>query len=275
MPIIDGRFEPRTALCLAEQQVDWLALYDHVTERRATIENHARPAARKVAAAVAEHGMAPQRLVDDLAGRVEQGLRGTARFGHAEARRELRQLRGSVKATEVPDAGDHSILALLGLDAILDLVHDRARDAAVAIAAAVLAAVQRAPNDPDVLIVATTTATRTLHNRVLDLVGETLNLGRAAGALELGQPPEFAMRSEQLDKGTCGPCQNLHGEIVVVGSPEFYAYMPPAGCRGGGRCRGVYVFGDYVSQMRGPETEPGPQPDLPAIPPVEVPRRVA
>jgi hypothetical protein len=85
---------------------------------------------------------------------------------------------------------------------------------------------------------------RTLHNDVLQLVTESLNLGRAAGAMSVPNPPEYAMRSEQLDENTCDECDALHGDIVQVGTSEFYDEMPPEGCEGGGRCRGIYVFGD-------------------------------
>ena len=40
--------------------------------------------------------------------------------------------------------------------------------------------------------------------------------------------------------------------IAQVDSAEFYEIMPPAHCYGGGRCRGVMVFGDGASDLRAP-----------------------
>lgn len=65
----------------------------------------------------------------------------------------------------------------------------------------------------------------------------------------LGGPPTFSMRSEQLDKNTCAACEQYHGTIVQADSDDFYAMLPPAHCFGGGRCRGVMVFADGVSDL--------------------------
>lgn len=89
------------------------------------------------------------------------------------------------------------------------------------------------------------------HLNALDMVGNPLNTGRAMGAMSAeGGPPTFALRSEQLDKRTCGPCTSLHGTITRVDSVEFYDILPPNGCLGQGRCRGVMVFSDGPSDLR-------------------------
>jgi len=36
----------------------------------------------------------------------------------------------------------------------------------------------------------------------------------------------------------------LHGEIVQLGTSDYFDLMPPSDCDGGGRCRGLYVFGE-------------------------------
>ena len=76
-------------------------------------------------------------------------------------------------------------------------------------------------------------------------------MGRTAGALDSpGGPPEFALRSEQLDKNTCDACTREHGQIYQVDSDSYYQHLPPSECYGGGRCRGIYVFGDGPRDVR-------------------------
>jgi hypothetical protein len=99
-------------------------------------------------------------------------------------------------------------------------------------------------------VFASTASAKRLHVEVLESAALAVNTGRAHGVLSLAQPPKFAMRSEQLDRNSCGPCEAIHGSIVQVDTPEFYDTMPPAHCLGGGRCRGVYVFSDGPSDLR-------------------------
>ncbi len=278
MPVIDGVFVPRTVLCAAERQVDWVDLYDHVTRRRLVVETNVAPVVKRAARVHAITLLAPRAIQDQAADTLARHINATARYGADQATRELRKLRtaGQVAAHYVPDTGDQPEIANLGLSAVFDLIRRRSRASITAISAAVAAWLTEHTDESDAAQAAgaAAVAARQLHNHVLELVGEALNLGRAAGALtQTSRPPVFALRSEQLDKGTCTVCSRLHGQIVEVGSPSFYAYMPPAGCQGGGRCRGVYVFADGTSDLRGPVTSPGPQPGLPAIPPVTRPAR--
>ena len=155
-------------------------------------------------------------------------------------------------AVRVPeDAGDYAELALQGLEGVAVLVRRRSRE----VSALVVEAVEQASRTPGLdvderLVVLQKAAKRALHNSVLELVGETLNMGRTAGALSMPGPPDVAFRSEQLDKTTCDPCSRLHGQIAVLGSPEYFALLPPTGCLGGGRCRGIWVFGDGPVDFR-------------------------
>ncbi len=275
MPVIDGVFTPRQPLVLAEQHVDFPAVDAVIVERRREIERAAMGPARAVAASVAWFGLPSMAALARLEVALELGLRRTVRLGSGQARREIRDLRAAAaaRASEVPDAGRYPDMARLGLAGIMELVRRRARDAAHAVATAAAAA---AGDDETVRAAAALqAAARTLHNQVLDLVGEALNLGRTAAALEMRRPPRFAMRSEQLDKQTCDPCNRLHGTVLEVGSASYFDYLPPAGCLGGGRCRGLVVFADGPEQVRGPDTAPGPQPDLAPIPPVRFPERRA
>jgi len=198
--------------------------------------------------------MPPLALIDQLARRLERSLAATARVGYRTAQQEIRALRSdtTVRAVyEIPDAGRYADLARAGLAGALALISFRSRQAADNIAEKVAATPE---TDPALRTAAVLdSAQRALHNNVLELVGEALNMGRSAGALALPEPPRYAMRSEQLDKRTCSPCSAIHGQIFQIDSPDYYANMPPTGCLGGGRCRGVMVFSDLISDVRAPE----------------------
>lgn len=282
MPVENGIFTPHGELTLAETVVDFASMNQMVIDQRARVERKVLPTVRTLAATAVTFEILPREKVEQLAGEIEAALDTTLVYGYQSARRELRQLRkeAPVEARYViPDAGRYARTAAEGLVGIRKLIRRRARQAAEAITQRALAVASVAVDDDkdetDSLIAVIAAATATLHNHVIELVGETLNLGRTAGVLELDKPPTFAMRSEQLDKAMCSMCGSLHGAIVEFGSSSYFDYMPPAGCFGGGRCRGVYVHADGVDQVRGPDVAPGPQPELPAIPPVQFPKRRA
>lgn len=252
-------WEPRIALTAAEATVDFSATNDHIVRRRESVEKAAAAAARALALAVAElEIVAPQPATNRLARRLTAGLDETMLFGFNEARREIAELRADRVAraavTLPKDTGEYGDLALAGKEGIREFIRRRSRQASQAIADEVVEAA-KAPGltteEREALLV--DRARRALHNSTLSLVGETLNMGRTAGALSLRNPPEFALRSEQLDKRTCDSCSRLHGEIAIVGSAEYFALLPPTGCLGGGRCRGLVVFGDGPVDLRLPE----------------------
>jgi hypothetical protein len=259
---VTDAFVPRVPLTAAERHVDFAAHNTHIIEQRRTVEHGAQPLARKLAQLTVElMGLPSQAIIDRLEQRLRAGLDRTAAFGYREARREITALRAGQTARaewSILDPAEHGRLARDGLDGIRDLIRRRARDTAVAVADA---AARAAQNETDqVLRTAATVAaaTRTLHNHVLELIGETLNMGRTAGALSFDEPPEFAMRSEQLDENTCPGCEEVHGTVVQVDTADFYAILPPADCFGGGRCRGVMVFADRVDDVRQAYVQPNP-----------------
>jgi len=259
MPVVDGTFIPRSPLTLAEQQVDFAAADNHILDRRARIEHAARPAARRLAYAVAHLGYWNQQE-QFLATRLEREVAVTASFGFHEAQREISRLRSGrdrVTAADihrpVPDAGMFGWYARHGLYGVLLLARNRAYQIAAVVASAAVTAASEEKDKTVGALAATGAAARALHNGVLDIVGEVLNVGRTAGALAIPNPPEFALRSEQLDKTTCDPCARAHGEIAQVDSSEYYAILPPNFCLGGGRCRGLMVFGDGVRDVRQPD----------------------
>jgi hypothetical protein len=262
MPVVDGIFIPRSPLTPAELHVDFPEIDRHIVESRARVERAAQPHLNRITLAIAS-GVAPYLpiVVEPLAQALEQSLARTAHFGADHAAREIQTGRGDralaaapPTTTQVPpDPGGFSDLALAGLSGVLEVIRHRAAQAARLVGQVALAAFQSQADETDGLMFAKRDAGRSLHNQVLALVGEALNMGRAAGAITLPQPPEYALRSEQLDANTCAPCFELHGTITRVASPEFFEILPPVGCLGGGRCRGIMVFADGPHEVRQPE----------------------
>ena len=248
-------WEPRLPLTAAERQVDFEAHNNHIVERRQTVERMALRTAKRIAFIVAEFpGLSPRNLENQLRQILERHLQATARFGYQQAQLEISRLRKQqpvLAKYEIPDAGRFSRYARYGLTGITLLIHERAQRTASAVTDS---AQQAARDEPEPMLktsVAILAATKTLHNHVLELVGETLNMGRTAGALDSpGGPPEFALRSEQLDKNTCDACTREHGQIYQVDSDSYYQHLPPSECYGGGRCRGLMVYGDGPRDVR-------------------------
>jgi hypothetical protein len=229
------------------------------------VETAARPVALRIAhLAVELPGSAPLALKRELEERIANALEITARFGFREVQREVARLRKAEAVTAAyafKDVGAYGELAKQGLPGVNMLIGTRAGQTSNLVAQAAAKA-QRATaglGESEQLLAATTAVQRQLHGAVLELVGESLNMGRAAGAKAMTQPPEFAYRSEQLDKDTCGPCVTEHGGIYQVNSSEFFAHMPPTYCLGAGRCRGVYVYGDESRQFARRADEPTQQ----------------
>ncbi len=252
-------WEPRLPLTAAERQVDFPRLNEAIITARARVEAAAAPSARRLALLLVElYGLPPATALTQLEEALSRSLASTARVGYQEARREIRSLRASQPAVAytVPDAGRYAQLSRQGLDGVRRLIRERAKAVSAAVAAAAAQAFTTADEtagNVTVSVAAAAAAARALHNHVLELVGETLNLGRSAGALTLRDPPTFSLRSEQLDKRTCGPCTSLHGEITETGSGDYWGLLPPTGCLGGGRCRGMMVFADSIRDVRAPD----------------------
>jgi hypothetical protein len=259
MPVTDGVFTPRSPLTAAELHVDFPAHNAHLLDARRTVEAACLPQATRIPFALLTFLPAPptQTVADRLASSLTLGLQRSATFGFRQAQAEIARSRAgrpALAAWEIPDAGQYGDLARHGLDAILAFVARRADRAATAVTEAVLnTVIPLAADRTRALLEGRDKARRILHNQVLELVGETINLGRTAGAMQMPTPPTYALRSEQLDGNTCAPCFAIHGTIVRVGSPEYFAILPPIGCLGGGRCRALMVFGDGARDVRQPE----------------------
>jgi hypothetical protein len=269
-------WEPRYPLTAAEQFVDFPAHRDHIVNQRYRVERAAAPTAKRLALHVTEFGLPTNTLVAKMEQVLIDALMRSVRFGYREAQREIRAQRsltssgrgslaaasavrrgeigndslhsrpGTILAYTIPDAGRHGRLAKTGLPGIYGLVRQRSRQVAHGIVEsahkASYAAAASGHTRVGAAILVAQAVRRTLHNSVLELVGESLNLGRTAGALESYPVPEFALRSEQLDERTCEECDSLHGEIAQIDTADYYDLLPPEGCLGGGRCRGIMVY---------------------------------
>lgn len=266
-------WESRRPLTAAEQRVDWAGHLAHITERRAAIERAVGPAVKRLALGTADLHSIPKARADEVTDRFFRALSQTSRFGYTEARSEIKAMRAAqgepparaVRAYAIPDIGEFSEAAREGLEGIARLLKRRSNYSAWIIAGAIEGAARTARaaglDEAVVIEAAITAGSRGLHLHTLELVGETLNLGRTAGALSFTTPPQFAMRSEQLDKASCEACDRIHGEIAEVDSADYYALLPPSYCFGGGRCRGVIVFEDRVENVRMPDPNPETKPE--------------
>jgi hypothetical protein len=253
---------PTFPLTAAERFVDFPAHANHIMLQRARLDRSAQTATRRLAYVAADYRFHSYPAQLALAMNLGLRLGATASFGFREARRELAAQREHRKSEpilasyQIPDAGIYGRVAQAGIAAVRAHARERARRTAAAVAYAASAAAATVEGRDDKIIAvaaATQAALKTLHNHVLELVGETLNMGRTAGALSLKNPPEFALRSEQLDKATCELCTREHGEIYQVASSDYWAHLPPTYCLGGGRCRGLMIFGYGPEDVRVPE----------------------
>jgi hypothetical protein len=250
-------WQPSRPLVAAERHVDFPAHDTHIKDYQARVERAAQYTLKRITLALVTTGYPASPLVTRLEGQLVRELDMTAVFGYTHAQREIASMRAAhplprVRAAwAVPDAGHYGRLATQGLAGAYFLIRQRARKTSqdvVAAGAAALPAAHDLRDTPGTKAAVLLAATRQLHRSVIELVGETLNLGRTVGALRYpaaqGGPPEFAMRSEQLDPNTCRTCEELHGTITRVGSADYYDTLPPTGCSGAGRCRGIEVFAD-------------------------------
>jgi len=266
-------WEPSRPLTAAEQRVDWEGHLAHIKRRREAVERYSAGAVKRLALGTADLRSLPKARIDEVSDRLFRSLRTTAHFGYTEARREITAMREEqgepparvVRAYAVPDIGLYSEAAREGLEGIYRPLARRSAYSAWIIGGAIEGAASAArlagAEEAVVTEAALAAGAKGLHLHVLELVGESLNLGRTAGALSFTTPPQFAMRSEQLDKNTCEACDKAHGEVVELDSADYYALLPPSYCYGGGRCRGVMVFEDRVESVRMPEPNPETKPE--------------
>lgn len=255
MPVLpDGTFVPSRPLTFAETHVDFVHLHQLILAGRVRVERAALPAARTVAASRALVGVTSSHALEDLTMRFAAALDTTANMAFRSARTEITRMRATRDTTAraalalpPPDRLHHAP----SRDELRRRAMTRSRQAAAAVEVAVnQAALQPGLTQEERLAALVLAARRATHNTTLELVGDTVNTGRTAGAFSFDPPPEFAMRSEQLDGVTCDECHQMHGEIAQVDSSDYYDLLPPSYCMGGGRCRGVMVFGDGPVDLR-------------------------
>ena len=240
MAVVAGSFTPSRPMCAAEEHVAWGRINRAILEQREQVERAAMPAAKQLGMAVGYgwSGLAAPR--ERLTRKLSAALGIVYRFGFTEAQREIAALRARSPVTAATRRDTQPAAAKRRFQMV-------AEDAADAVERAAREAADGGP------VPASVAAGKQLHLSVMEAVGTALNYGRTAGAMSApGGPPTFAMRSEQLDRNTCPRCEEVHGEIVQADTPDYYALLPPAQCFGGGRCRGVMVFADGVSDVRAP-----------------------
>lgn len=256
MPVVQRTFIARRTLSAAESHVAWERINQHILVKRDELTRSLGGLAQRIGM-LAGFGIDPKPVVRELGDMLALLLEDTYEFGRREAKRELGELRASratppelfqIGARKVDEPAEHAAA-----------IRRRAQEAAEALEEDVEVYLQSNAGDA---VGAARTAQTGIRDAVLAMVGNSLNLGRTRGATEAeGGPPRYAMRSEQLDKNTCGPCEQYHGTLVVIGSPEYYELLPPAFCLGMGRCRGVMVYGDSTSELTPPDPGPGELPD--------------
>jgi hypothetical protein len=248
MPVVDGVFVPNFPLALAEQHVDFVQLHAEILQGRARVEAYAFPEARRLATALALLDRSISR--EQLERRFQTALERVARAGFRSARAEIQRLRAPKTVRAVLFLPPPPVEHTQDMQQVRARIRRRSQQATEAVQRAVTQVAKQPGLTRDERLAALILAARkATHNVTLELVGDALNHGRTAGALSFGTPPEFAMRSEQLDGNTCDPCNDIHGTIVQVDTTDYYDVLPPGDCMGGGRCRGVMVFGDGPADM--------------------------
>lgn len=251
--------DPRVPFTAAEEVVDFDAHQEHILDQRERVERSAWNDARRFSHSVyLNDGIPSHRAASDLAARLVASVTATYVFGYRSAHREIASLRarrggrpGLIPAPAGNPPAQH-------MREVVGLAHE----ATSAYAKSVVRAWETRREDLEWL---ERRSRVLLHNAVLELVGRALNLGRTHAAVG-GEMPKaltadvapalWAMRSEQLDTNTCPPCDQLHGRVVQLLSPEYLEYLPPNLCLGRGRCRGIYVYSDDPADFA---SEPGQQ----------------
>lgn len=247
--------EPRVPFCAAEEHVDYGSLDNFVLEQRNHVEHVVwADGGRQLALAVHLHGGAPStRHWASVAGAFARASQAVFAAGYEQVVAEL---------TELRSASGRSTLDLPGgqRDSAQAAVAALGRQAADSYGQSVINYHGKVEGKLDEWARLEKRARQLLHNVTLEIVGRALNLGRTHAALG-GKRPTFtaavgaalyAMRSEQLDTNTCGPCDKLHGYVARVGSVDYFEHMPPNDCLGRGRCRGIWVYADRLRDLRVP-----------------------
>lgn len=238
-------WQPRIALVTAERVVDYPKINSHIDERRETLERALKRPMMDLADSLVFFAVPSLAAAEAVQQRLYRGLATTYLFGFREARKEIAKLRQgkTVLIADLPPHRESDISRYLGTF-VVTVLHGM-------IDALIKYRSEFAEDDPLLQAKMRDKASRLSHNAILEVVGQVLNAGRTFAAIGQDEPiiasrspAKWAMRSEQLDQNTCVPCEGFHGETVQVGSLDYFDLMPPTGCLGQGRCRGIYVYAD-------------------------------
>lgn len=246
-------WKPRFPLRAAERHVRFEEIGRHIYDRRRLCYEAILPTSRRFANAMIDmHGGIPQGALDEITQSISDALAVTFRFGYREVRREIKHLKGGkVLAAQRPPKDQDQVAAWI---------------AAIAAAASLKYADKMRGHYEKIVVTKTTTdeagteqaraesqaalgkkADAEAWAVALGTVSVALNGGRSMGAT--GAVP-FAMRSEQIESDSCCDyCVETHGTVVSVDGPDYWDLMPPNGCYGDERCRGLYVYSDDVADF--------------------------
>lgn len=245
-------------LVLAETYVDWAQVDTHITSRRMAVERMLVRPSLDYAASLDQWGIPEYHHLSTMQSRLFVALGKSYIFGHRKALSEIRALRSArtVNPVLATSAGDPPVypelanrwLRQITVDALSQFVQRMNGYYA------------RYMTDLDRLQQLRDRARRMAHNIAIEYVTEALNAGRSLAAMGQDEPTIhmadalalYAMRSERLDRNTCSPCAALHGTVVEVLSSEYLELLPPKGCLGRGRCRGIMVYGDTPEDLMAP-----------------------
>ena len=197
-------------------------------------------AAHRVAERIAEGGKVTTALRDELADAFSGTLSALYARGATQVRQEFTQQTGgrrdnAVSEPPAPPGGDldnprglraMSINLAERLIARITTFFDRHKDDV----------------DFDASVEMRDASDSALYSVANYSVAVPLNQGRSAAAKELSAQIKYAERSALLDGETCGPCADRDGKHYNIDTAEYDENEPPAGCKGGGNCRCVYVY---------------------------------
>lgn len=241
----------------AEEVVDWARIDTHITTRRLSVERMILPAALSYTMALEQLGVPSYHQLATFQTRLHVALGKSYVFGFRRARAEiraLRRLRGDTpvlasRPPRYPELANTWVktLAIRGVSRFVVAMNGYYTQ--------YLDDLGRVEKLRD-------RAKRMSHNIALEYVTEALNAGRTLAALGQEEPTIYtadattlyAMRSERLDRNTCSPCFALHGTVVELLSQDYWDILPPSGCLGQGRCRGIMVYADSPEDLMGSST---------------------
>jgi len=176
-------------------------------------------------------------------------FRGTMRFGRVQVREELerqfkaKRMLGKMKTPTGPDAwriSTRNAELRIGLN-VRKLVDSMVTEFSTELIRLAEQGATGAAMEQGLVGFMDGLSLRSRKPQGRELSSVAMNWGRNAEIQARRDAIRFVIRSEVLDKATCGPCAVLDGTKYKVNTEEYFANMPPASCAGAEMCRGFYV----------------------------------